>query len=281
MARLSAKERAALPDRAFAYIDSAGRRRLPISDASHVRNALARFGQVDFESEAARERARRRLLGAARRFRIVPVGFIDREIRTARALHRDELPTGFVTLMMTDIEGSTPLVARLADRYADALEQMERIQRSTVEAADGIVVEVRADELFAVFVSPTAAIAAAIELQRALAARSWHDLDPSIDVGGVRVRIGLHAGYPTRRGHDYVGMAVNITARVCDAAHGGQIVVSDDTAVALTGLEMDAVTLSGLGRHGLRGVPGGPIRLHQVVAPGLATDFPALRLRPT
>ncbi|MDX1390416.1 MAG: DUF6582 domain-containing protein, partial [Acidobacteriota bacterium] len=80
MAKLSAADRAALPDRAFAYVDSAGRRRLPISDASHVRNALARFGQVQFEDEAARERARRRLLNAAKRFRIVPVGFISSQL---------------------------------------------------------------------------------------------------------------------------------------------------------------------------------------------------------
>ena len=76
VARLSTTERAALSDRSFAYVDSAGVRRLPIHDESHVRNALARFGQVRFESDAARDRARTRLLQAARKHRIVPVGFI-------------------------------------------------------------------------------------------------------------------------------------------------------------------------------------------------------------
>ena len=80
MATLSARERAALPNRGFAYIDSRGMRRLPIHDAAHVRNALARFNQVDFEDEAVRDQARSRLLRAARRFRIVPVGFITSQL---------------------------------------------------------------------------------------------------------------------------------------------------------------------------------------------------------
>lgn len=82
MARLSASERAKLPDSAFAYVDSSGKRRLPINDESHVRNALSRFGQVRFETEDARETARRKLLQAAKRYGIVPVGFIDGELRS-------------------------------------------------------------------------------------------------------------------------------------------------------------------------------------------------------
>lgn len=82
MARLSARERAKLPDSAFAYVDSRGDRRLPINDESHVRNALSRFGQVRFESDAEREAARRKLLNAAKRHGIVPVGFIEGELRS-------------------------------------------------------------------------------------------------------------------------------------------------------------------------------------------------------
>src|SRR5438874_7096621 len=84
MARLKPGKRAGLPDRAFAYVDSAGRRRLPVHDKAHVRNALARFNQVAFENEAARERARKRLLNAAKKYRIVPVGFITGELRSER-----------------------------------------------------------------------------------------------------------------------------------------------------------------------------------------------------
>jgi hypothetical protein len=84
MSRLNAKKRARLPDKAFAYVDSRGRRRLPVHDKAHVRNALARFGQVVFETEAARERARTRLLNAARKYRIVPVGFITGQLQSER-----------------------------------------------------------------------------------------------------------------------------------------------------------------------------------------------------
>src|SRR5437867_7082257 len=109
---LSAKERAQLPDSAFAYIDSRGRRRLPIHDASHVRNALARFNQVIFEDEAARDRARSRLLRAAQKHGIMPIGFISAQLQPQL-----KLPKGQVTFLLTDIEGSTELLARVGDRY--------------------------------------------------------------------------------------------------------------------------------------------------------------------
>src|SRR5918999_4018877 len=80
MSRLKGSKRARLPDRAFAYVDARGRRRLPIHDKAHVRNALARFNQVDFENDGARERARRRLLNAAKKYGIVPVGFITGQL---------------------------------------------------------------------------------------------------------------------------------------------------------------------------------------------------------
>src|SRR3954466_1678527 len=115
MPRLGQSERASLPDRAFAYIDASGRRRLPIHDEAHVRNALARFGRVQFESDEACNRARTRLLNAAKKFKIVPVGFIASQFESQRTTGQraDQavvLPSGFVTLLMTDIEGSTALV---------------------------------------------------------------------------------------------------------------------------------------------------------------------------
>src|SRR2546430_14431791 len=84
MARLKTGKRARLPDSAFAYVDSRGRRRLPVHDKAHVQNALARFNQVAFETDAARDRARKRLLNAAKKYRIVPVGFITGELRSER-----------------------------------------------------------------------------------------------------------------------------------------------------------------------------------------------------
>ncbi len=274
MARLSAAERAALPDRAFAYVDSTGARRLPIFDASHVRNALARFDQVQFESHAARDRARRRLLAAAKRFRIVPIGFIDAQIRRAGRPVADDgeraLPSGFVTLLMSDIEGSTGLLAELGDEYGTVLDAARDVQRASVESGGGRVVEARADELFAAFASPRGAVEAVVAIHRALARQDWPTSRP------VRVRVGIHAGYPTVRGDNYIGMAVHTTARVADAAHGGQAILSGDARTALTGMLPDGVRLRGVGTHRLRGIPG-EVALHQVVAEGLARTFPPLR----
>jgi len=275
MARLSAAERAALPDRAFAYVDARGRRRLPIFDAAHVRNALARFNQVDFEDDRARDEARRRLLRAAQKFRIVPVGFISSQLRTERELgasgREPAVPTGFVTLLMTDIEGSTELLHRLGDAYGELLSDVRRVQRSAAEHEGGCVVEARADEFFAAFESPRSALEAAIGAQRRLGGRSWpHDLC-------VRVRMGMHAGYPTVRDANYIGMAVQTTARIADAAHGGQIVISGDTRTALTDMVPVDVGFTALGRHRLRGIPDEQ-QLFQVTAPELARRFPPLRL---
>jgi len=88
VARLDSSKRANLPNTAFAYVDASGRRRLPIHDEAHVRNALARFGQVVFEDEAAREVARKRLLNAAKRYKIVPVGFITGQLESEREIGR-------------------------------------------------------------------------------------------------------------------------------------------------------------------------------------------------
>src|SRR5438045_3133089 len=129
MPELGPKARAQLPDSAFAYIDSSGRRRLPINDESHVRNALARFDQTTFESDEARETARKRLLAAARKYGIVPIGFFDGQLRNERlqaetgrrAIDVAGLPRGRVTFLMTDIEGSTELLRDLGDRYGRVL----------------------------------------------------------------------------------------------------------------------------------------------------------------
>jgi class 3 adenylate cyclase len=277
MAQLSAGDRVKLPDRAFAYIDSRGKRRLPVFDASHVRNALARFNQVNFENERARQDALVRLLKAAKKFRIVPVGFIssqlklERERGAAREGDVVELPSGFVTMLMTDIEGSTTLLDRLGEAYGELLSEVREIQRVAVKSCHGSVVEARADELFAAFESPQSALEAAISIQRNLSSRDWHD--------GVRVRVrlGIHAGYPTPRDSNYIGMAVHTTARISDAAHGGQIVISGDAKLALTGMVPDGVRFRNLGDHQLRGIPERQT-VFQVAAAGLDSRFPPLRI---
>jgi class 3 adenylate cyclase len=233
MARLKPRKRAGLPDRAFAYIDDRGRRRLPIHDKAHVRNALARFSQVTFENDGARERARKRLLNAARKYGIVPVGFITGQFASERkhaaaqiratAIDAAALPTGFVTLLMSDIEASTALLRKLGDRYGALLNDVRAIQRAAIRRAGGSEIDARADEFFAVFERAAAAVETAVAIQRELRTHAWSD-DTE-----VRVRIGIHSGQPTLTDVGYIGLAVHTTARVCGAAHGGQIVVSAPT----------------------------------------------------
>ena len=275
MTQLGAADRARLPDSAFAYIDSHGRRRLPIHDAGHVRNALARFNQVAFEDDAARDRARKRLLNAAKKFKIVPVGFINNQLQSERELARrgDEpvLPSGFVTMLLTDIEGSTGLVHRLGDRYGELLERVRALLRDTAIVSHGHVVETRADEFFAVFEQPVAALSTALTVQREL--RAW----PSAGDEDVRVRVGIHSGYPRLAKANYIGMAVHAAARICNASHGGQIVVSGDFRTAVGAPLPSGVRLRKLGTYALRGLPD-DVELYQVVAKGLPSRFPPLRI---
>lgn len=272
MPRLDAKERAALPDRAFAYIDSHGRRRLPIHDPSHVRNALVRFGQVDFEDDRARERARSRLLNAAKKFKIVPVGFIAGQLQAERGQRPEPvcLPSGFVTMLMTDIEGSTALVHHLGERYRELIDDVWAILRHAVVDAGGHAVEARADEFFAVFESPRDAVDAAVALQHAIRGRTWAD---GLD---VRVRVGIHSGYPTSTETNYIGMDVHTASRICAVGHGGQVVVSANTREGVKASAPQGVRFKALGAHRLRGLPE-PVHLYQVAAKGLPSRFPPLR----
>jgi class 3 adenylate cyclase len=272
MSYLDARKRASLPNRAFAYIDSRGRRRLPINDEAHVRNALARFNQVDFEDEPARERARKRLLNAAKKYGIVPIGFITGQLHSARAqaTHAAPLPKGFVTLLMTDIEGSTALLRRLGDRYRDLLSNVRRTLRAAVLRAGGREIDVRADEFFAVFKRAVDAVEAAAAIQRAFGARTRRD---DLD---VRVRIGIHSGRPTLTDFGYIGLAVHTVARVCATAHGGQILISGETTGAVGGSPPTGVRFRSLGRYRLSGLPGAAA-LFQVEADGLPATFPPPR----
>ncbi len=386
MSRLKTRKRAGLPDRAFAYVDARGRRRLPINDRAHVRNALARFNQVAFESDAARDRARERLLNAARKYRIVPVGFFTGQLRTERrhaaagrlvielgrnpapgeleqrlrtvlqdptlaVLHWSDasgayldgtgrparlpakgarrgvtylerqgrrttalvhdpavlkdpdlvstvldavrfvveqdrlrgrieatatlaaaLPTGFVTFLMSDIEDSTVLLRKLGDRYGALLHDVRGILRAAVARAGGREIDARADELFAVFERPPAAIEAAVAIQRELGDRAWAERVE------VRLRVGIHSGRPTLTDDGYIGLPVHATARLCSAAHGGQIVVSGATRAVIGTSAPSGVRFRGLGRHRLPGLPEAET-LFQVLARGLRADFPPPRIQ--
>jgi class 3 adenylate cyclase len=265
MPPLGSKDRAKLPDSAFAYVDSRGRRRLPIHDAPHVRNALARFNQVVFENDGARDRARTRLLRAARKHDVETIGFVNAQLQPQR-----KLPAGTVTLLLADIEGSTELLERLGDHYTHLLADVRRVLRTAVRRAGGREVDARADDFFAAFEQAPAALEAALAIQRKL-----HDRAASSEVG-VRVRIGIHRGRPTLTDSGYVGLAINTAARICSAAHGGQIVVSAAVRTAARDSLPDGVTLDTLGRVKLRGLAE-PVELFQVAAGDLPQAFPPLR----
>ncbi len=279
MARLKTSKRARLPDSAFAYVDSRGGRRLPVHDKAHVRNALARFNQVVFENDAARERARKRLLNAAKKFRMVPVGFITGQLeserrqgqREATSTNAASLPTGFVTLLMTDIESSTVLLRRLGDRYGTFLNDVRAILREAVLRVSGREIDARADEFFAVFEGAGPAVEAAVAIQRELGSRAWTD---GLE---VRVRVGIHSGEPTLTDVGYIGLPVHTAARVCSAAHGGQIVVSAATRVAIGTAAPSGIRFRSLGRHRLAGLPEAET-LFQIQARGLRVDFPKPRV---
>ncbi len=384
MSQLNSKNRAQLPKSAFAYVDSKGRKRLPIHDEPHVRNALSRFNQVAFEDDAAKERARKRLLEAAKKYRIVPVGFITGQLqsqmseaaagrlvielgqvgtpaeleRRLRAALRDPslsvlrwsestgayldaagrpaalpgegegravtllerqgqpmtalvhdravldnpdlvktvtaaarmavenerlrgqveaqaseartLPTGPVTFLSTDIEGSTGLLQRLGDRYAALLAEVRAIIRSAVHRTGGREVDARADEFFAVFARAAAALETALEIDRTLRGRVWPD---GVD---VKVRAGIHSGRPTLTDTGYVGLAVHTVARICSAAHGGQILLSAAARDAVGRSRPTGIRFRGLGSHRFRGLRE-PLAMFQVAAADLPARFPALR----
>lgn len=278
MPALSARARAILPASAFAYIDTQGRRRLPIHDAAHVRNALARFDQTAFESDSLRETARKRLLAAAKRYGIVPIGFFDGQLRNERLVAETgrrasdvaALPRGRVTFLMTDIEGSTELLRDLGDRYARLLREVRTLIRKSVRDNAGHEVDARADEFFAAFKRPPQALAAAIGIHRGLRDREWPNGRT------VCVRIGIHTGRTTLSDSGYVGIAVHTVSRVCSAGHGGQTLLS---AAAHDGLDLgrvEDVTVRMLGRYALAGLAD-PETVYQVGAADLRARFPKLR----
>jgi class 3 adenylate cyclase len=180
------------------------------------------------------------------------------------------LPGGTVTFLFSDIEGSTELMRALGEGWAQAHADHRRLLREAFRRAGGSEVDTQGDALFAVFPRARAALDAAASAQRALHAHAWP--------GGreVRVRMGIHTGEPTVGEEGYLGLDVVRGARICSAAHGGQVLVSETTRALVRGDEPEGVELRDLGDHHLKDV-GHPERLYQLVASGLATDFPAPR----
>ena len=191
-----------------------------------------------------------------------------------------ELPTGTVTFLFTDIEGSTRLLHELGHQtYKKMQDDHGMILRGAIAAEDGVEVRTEGDSFFAVFLTPEGALEAAVEGQRKLAAHAWPG-DTAL-----RVRMGMHTGvgFLGAGGADYVGIDVNRAARIAAAGHGGQVLLSHATRALVEPTLPDWVTLRDLGQHRLKDIDY-PEHLHDLIIDGLSSDFPAVKsldVRPT
>jgi predicted ATPase/class 3 adenylate cyclase/DNA-binding CsgD family transcriptional regulator len=180
-----------------------------------------------------------------------------------------KLPTSTITLLFTDIEGSTRLLTRLGERYADVLAEYRHLLRGAFEHWHGYEVDTQGDAFFAVFARATDAVSAAIAAQRDLAAHAWPE---GIE---VRVRMGLHTGEPSLVTEGYTGVDVHQAARIMSAGHGGQVLLSQATRELLEHTLPDSVVLRDMGEHRLKDLQR-PSHLFQLVIAGLPSDFPPI-----
>ena len=169
-----------------------------------------------------------------------------------------------LTFFFSDIEDSSGLADRLGAAYAGVLSEARQLQRRAIEKAGGREVDCRGDELFSVFADPASAGSAALEIQRALHSRVW----PANE--SVRVRVGLHCGEAERSGDGFVGLDVHRASRICQAAHGGQVLASEEASAGL------GLAVRELGEFDFRGLRD-PERIFQLAVEGLTAEFPPLR----
>jgi predicted ATPase/class 3 adenylate cyclase len=174
-----------------------------------------------------------------------------------------ELPTGTVTFLFTDVEGSTRLLSELGYSYANVLAEHRRTLRDAIAVHGGVEVDTQGDAFFIAFARASDAVAAAAGGQRALAA------------GPIRARMGIHTGEPLRTDEGYVGMDIHRGARIAAAGHGGQVLISQTARELIQDDLPDEFALLDLGEHRLKDLSR-PQRIFQLVAEGLEGDFPAL-----
>jgi class 3 adenylate cyclase len=168
------------------------------------------------------------------------------------------LPTGVVTLLFTDVEGSTRLLHELGDDYGEALHEHRRRLRAAFVEHEGVEVDTQGDAFFVVFARASSAIAAAADCQRALAGSP------------IRVRMGLHTGEPRLTEEGYVGLDVHKGARIAAVGHGGQVLMSEPTKALVDAEVRD------LGAHRLKDLSA-PERIYQLEIDGLPSEFPLLK----
>jgi WD40 repeat protein/class 3 adenylate cyclase len=181
-------------------------------------------------------------------------------------------PSGTVTFLFTDIQGSTRLLDKLGDQYAISLEEHHRILRAAIQKWKGTEMDTQGDAFFATFTRALDAVQCAAEAQRELSSHTWL-LDAPI-----RVRMGLHTGEPLLASTGYVGMDVHRAARIGDAGHGGQILLSQTTRDLVMQDLPPGVTIKELGEHRLKDMKY-PTPIYQLVIEGLQTEFPPLKMK--
>ncbi len=187
-----------------------------------------------------------------------------------KRLSKTGLPAGTVTFLFTDVEQSSRHWDVDREGMSEALRRHDAIMRRAIESHGGYVFKTIGDAFCAAFQSAPSALAAALEAQRALEAGD------SGDTSSLRVRMAMHSGDCEQRGGDYFGPTLNRTSRLIDIAHGGQIIVSKATSELLTDSLPSNVALVDLGAHRLKDLAQ-PEHVHQILAPGLRSEFPALR----
>ena len=180
------------------------------------------------------------------------------------------LPTGTVTLLFTDIEGSTRLLQQLDNRYVDVLAAYRRLLRTAIQRGNGQEVDVQGDAFFIAFPRATDALVTAVDAQKAVASHPWPE--------GIqlRVRMGVHTGQPRTTKMGYVGLDVHRAARICAAGHGGQILLSQTTRDLIEHDLPRDISLRDLGEHRLKDLAQAQ-RLFQAIVADLPADFPPLK----
>ena len=181
-----------------------------------------------------------------------------------------QLPTGTVTFVFTDVEGSARLMQRLRDGWAEVHADHRRLLRAAFADAGGREVDTQGDAFFFAFGRARDAVAGAAAAQRALARHDWPE------GASVRVRMGIHTGEPAVGDEGYLGLDVVRAARLSAAGHGGQVLLSETTRALVDPDDLDGVGLIDLGEHRLKDMRRRE-RIYQLVIAGLQTDFRPLR----
>lgn len=183
------------------------------------------------------------------------------------------LPSGTVTFLFSDIEGSTRLLEQLGDRYGDVHRDHRRILRERLTEAGGQEIDTQGDAFFFSFPRAKDAVSGAVEAQRAVAEHEWPE------GAEVKVRMGLHTGEPTVGEEGYLGMDVVRAARICSAGHGGQILLSETTRALVGNNVPEGVSIRDLGQAHLKDIQHE--RIYELALADDPTEFPPLKTAPT